>query len=145
MKKSLGILAVAIIFTGLTVTSCSTPSEKVDDAKENVEEANEELEEREAYLKEVENFRSQTAIQISENEKSIIAFNERIANQKKEAKEDYKKKITDLEAKNSDMKKKMDDFNADSKAGWEKFKREFNYDMEMLGNAFRDLGENNKN
>lgn len=41
------------------------------------------------------------------------------------------------------MKKKMDDYNMDGKENWEKFKTEFNHDMDELGQAFKDLTVNN--
>ena len=37
----------------------------------------------------------------------------------------------------------MDDYKAISKEEWETFKAEFNHDMEELGKAFGDLGNNN--
>ncbi|MFN0047523.1 MAG: hypothetical protein ACKVOU_00200 [Cytophagales bacterium] len=37
------------------------------------------------------------------------------------------------------MKKKMDDYKEDGKENWEKFKTEFNHDMDEIGNAFKDL------
>ncbi len=144
MKKSIKVLAISILFVGAALTSCSTPEEKVEDAQDNVEAANKELQESKEYLREVESYKALHAAQIEENEKSIAEFNARIDSQKKEAREDYKKKIAELERKNTDMKKRMDDFNSDNKAGWERFKEEFNHDMKALGDAFRDLGTNNK-
>ena len=144
MEKSIKVLAVSVLLLGLGLISCSTPEEKVEDAQDNVEEANKELEDSKEYLWEVENYKAQQAAQIEENERSIAEFNARIDSQKKEAREDYKKKIAELERKNTDMKKRIDDFNSDNKAGWERFKEEFNHDMEQLGDALRDLGKDNK-
>ena len=64
-------------------------------------------------------------------------------NEKQDAKEDYKKKINELEQKNSDIKKRMDDYKAGSKEEWEKFKSEFNHDMQELGQAFLDFNIRN--
>ncbi len=144
MKKSMKVLAVSFLFLGSALTSCSTPEEKIEDARNNVDEANRELDDSKEHLWEVENYKAQHQAQIEENERSIAEFNARIDSQKKEARADYKKKIAELDAKNTDMKKRMDDFNSDNKAGWERFKEEFNHDMEALGDAFRDLGEDNK-
>ena len=33
----------------------------------------------------------------------------------------------------------MDEYKADGKENWEKFKAEFNHDMDGLGSAFKDL------
>jgi len=37
----------------------------------------------------------------------------------------------------------MDDYKQDGKENWEKFKAEFNHDMDELGKAFKDLTINN--
>ena len=37
------------------------------------------------------------------------------------------------------MKKRLEDYKADSKDKWESFKTEFNHDMDELGSAFKDL------
>ena len=41
--------------------------------------------------------------------------------------------------KNSDLKMKLDNYKAEGKENWKKFKIEFNRDMEELGIAFKDL------
>jgi hypothetical protein len=37
------------------------------------------------------------------------------------------------------MKKRMDDYKADGKENWIKFKDEFNRDMQELGKSFKDF------
>jgi phage terminase small subunit len=131
--------------TSLAVTSCSTSSEKVETAKENVVEAHDDLDKaNEAYLADIASYRIETADKINANNQSVVEFNARIEHEKKDARAEYKKKIPELEVKNSDMKKRLDDYKADSKENWEMFKTEFNYDMEELGKAFKDLTVNNK-
>ncbi|MBC7411778.1 MAG: peptidase M23 [Bacteroidia bacterium] len=131
--------------TTLVVASCSTSSEKLEDAKENMVEAHEDLDKaNETYLADVATYRIETADKINANNQSIIEFNARIENEKKDAKADYKKKITELEAKNSDMKKRLEEYKVDTKENWEIFKAEFNYDMEELGKSFKDLTVKNK-
>ena len=44
-----------------------------------------------------------------------------------------------MEQKNTDMKKRMDEYKADGKEQWKKFKAEFSRDMDELGQAFKDL------
>ena len=55
-----------------------------------------------------------------------------------------KKKIAELNLKNSDMKKKLSDFKTDSKSQWEAFKTEFNSDMEQLGKSLKNLTVDNE-
>ncbi|MFA7273847.1 MAG: hypothetical protein WC044_08255 [Crocinitomicaceae bacterium] len=144
MKKSIGIILTSFFIMGLLLTSCSTPSEKAQNEEDNVTEAQEKLDDsNENYKKDMEDFKARTATQIEANEKSIQDFNARIADQKSEAKADYEKKIAELDSKNSDLKKKMDDFKADSQSSWESFKTEFGHDMDELGTAFKDFTNKN--
>ncbi len=145
MKKSIGIITASFFVMGLLLTGCSSPAEKVEDAEENVIEAQEELDEtNENYKADMKAYKENTANQIAANEQSIKDFNARIADQKSEARADYEKKIADLDSKNSDLKKRMEDFQADSQTSWESFKTEFGRDMDELGVAFRDFTNTSK-
>jgi len=66
-------------------------------------------------------------------------FEARISTQKKEAKAAYKKKIAELEQKNTDMKKKMDAFKAEGKEKWELFKADFDKGMGDIEQSLKDL------
>lgn len=142
-KRSL-VLAAPALFLLFSLTGCSTHSEKVENAKENVTEANLALAEAEAdCAAEIERFRKEADARIIANQKNLNEFNERISKQKKDAQEEYKNRITDLEQKNTDLKKKMDDYKAAGKENWEKFKIEFNHDMDELIKAFSSLTDKN--
>jgi len=54
------------------------------------------------------------------------------------------KKIDALEQKNRDMRNRIAAYEK-SQSDWESFKREFNHDMDELGQAFKDLTVDNKN
>ncbi len=140
MKKTI-LKVAAITFTvGAFLTGCNTPSEKVVNAEENVTEASKDLDKaNKEYVEDIESCKKETAEKIEVNNKSIAEFKTRIEHEKKTAKADYNKKIAELEQKNTDMKNKMDDYKADGKENWEKFKKEFNHDMDELGTAFKDL------
>jgi predicted nucleic acid-binding Zn-ribbon protein len=137
MKNSILTLAALSILACAAVTSCKTPAEKVEIAQENLTKANDE------YLIDIENYRKEAATKIAANNKSIAEFNERIEDKKEAAKIDYKNKIADLEHKNTDIKKRLDDYKADGKDNWEIFKIEFSQDLEALGKAFKDLATKN--
>ena len=112
----------------------------MENAEEKVEAATEDLNDaNEAYQKEIDTYRREADEKIAANNKSIAEFNARIALEKKDAQDDYKRQIAALEQKNSDLKKKMDDYKADGKEKWEQFKTEFSRDMDELGKAFKDL------
>jgi F0F1-type ATP synthase membrane subunit b/b' len=146
MKKSILTLVIATFVVGAMLTSCSTPAQKVADAQEDVTEAKEDLAEaKDEYLEDVENYRKETSYRIDANNQSIAEFRARIANEKKVAKADYEEKVLKLEQKNTDIKKRLDDYKVEGKDNWQTFKLEFNRDMDELGKALKDLTvKNNK-
>lgn len=136
------MIALGLTLTaGTIVTSCSTPAEKVEKEQTNVENAEDDLiEANKEYFEEIEEYKREKSEKIAANDKTIMEFKARIDAQKKEAKNDYVKKITELENKNSDLKMKMENYKEDGKANWEKFQNEFNKEMEDLGNSFNEIG-----
>jgi dynactin complex subunit len=138
MKNLKKVITISFMVIGVMLIGCFENSEKSkQDIKENIKE-------NEAYKLEMDEYRFRIAEQITTNENSIIAFRSRIANQKKEARADYEKKINDLNNKNTDLKMRLDAFNADNKESWELFKVEFGRDMDELGNALHDFTINSQ-
>lgn len=142
MKKS--ILTTVTFIIGLSLTSCQNSAEKVEKAEEKVQDANEDLATaKQEYLEDMENYRREMDVRFEDNDRSIREFNDRFEKEKKDVKSEYRKRLAELEERNKVMKSKMADYKADSKANWESFKAEFNHDMQELGNALRDLGNDN--
>ena len=140
MKKSFLILAAGAFITGAFLSSCNSPSKRVENTENRVQEANQDSNKaNEEYLADVESYRKEAAEKIATNNRSIAEFNAIIENEKLDAKADYKKKVAALQQKNSDMKKKMDDYKAKGINKWKEFKIEFNHDTEEIGKAFKDL------
>lgn len=145
MKKTILTMISTVLISGISLTSCNTPAEKVEDAKDKVSEANKDLDQaKEDYLTEIESYKKTTAERIEANNVTIADFKARIEHEKKDAKAEYENKIAELEQKNITMKRKMDDYKDEGKEKWEAFKTEFNHDMDELGQAFKDLTLNNK-
>jgi septal ring factor EnvC (AmiA/AmiB activator) len=133
-------LALAAIATVLTVASCNSEKEKVDEATSQAVEAGDDLKQaKDDYLLEVEKYKIETADKIIENDKRIADLNASIKTEKKETREQFIKDIAALEAKNADLKMQIEVYKADSKENWDKFKIEFSHDMDELGKAFKDL------
>jgi phosphoenolpyruvate-protein kinase (PTS system EI component) len=140
MKKSIFNITLILGAFLIAISSCSTPAEKVEKAEDKVTEAKNNLDSAiKDYQTDINTYRLATAERIAANEKSIKEFNLRIANDKKEAREEYLKKINALEKKNTDMKKRLDDYKADGNDKWKTFKMEFSKEMDDLGNSIKDL------
>lgn len=145
---SLLILAVAI-FGG-----CQSSAEKVENAKENVDEAKEELQEvkaeaqadaiKVANAEEWRVFKTETELKIKENEDRIAELKAKMKKSGKTFDAMYEKNINTLEQKNKDLKVRLNGYET-NQSDWESFKREFNHDMDELGQALKDLTVNNKN
>lgn len=145
MKNSILALVACSFIVGSSLISCNTPAEKVENAQTTVQEANKDLDvANKEYLADMKVYRQETADKIAANDKSIADFKLRVAKQKKDAKADYEKQIADLEQKNTDMRKRLDDYKVDGKEQWEKFKTEFGRDMDELGKAFKGFTEKDK-
>lgn len=125
---------------------CQSSKERVKEAQEDANEANAELEDaNEEYMRDIEETRKITAEKAEANERAIAQFNARVALKKENISEEYRQKMEDLNKKNSDFKKRMDEYKASGKEKWMKFKTEFNRDMDELGTAIANLArEDNK-
>jgi DNA-binding helix-hairpin-helix protein with protein kinase domain len=145
MKQNIIVISLSCFSLGGIVSSCSTPAEKVENAKEDVVGAKQELQtSKAAYEEDMVTFRELSDKKIADNKQNINNFNKRIANQKAEARMVYEKKIAALDGKNSDLKKKMDDLKVESEADWKRFKTEFSRDMDDLGIAINELNADEK-
>lgn len=134
------MVAFAIVGASMLFTSCSSSTDKVDNAEQNVQDAKRDLEHaNESQKKDVEAYNKIMAEKIAAQEQIIQEFNERIKVQKSDAKKEYEERIAELDKKNSDMKKKMADFNASNQSNWETFKASYNTEMNDLGYAFDEL------
>lgn len=143
--KNYFVVSVILCF-GLTVSSCTSSSEKVEDAKEDVRDANKELVDANIdYLVDMETYKRETAEKIAANDLIIKDFNKRIATQKSDARKEYQNKIADLEIKNSDLKKKLDNYNLQGKESWDKFKADFNKELNDLALAVQKFTEEKGN
>jgi len=141
MKNKCFILAVIALIAGSVTTGCSTNREqKVENAKENVRQANQDLKDAQAeYLKEWQQFKNDVELKISANEKSINEFKEEIKRASPTFKAKYEKEVVVLEQKNIELKKKITEYKYEGKDKWEEFKRDVNKDMDIVGNAIKDL------
>ncbi len=144
MKKSISNLMTSAVLAGVIFISCNTSSQRVENAETNVQEAADDLEKaNQEYLTDIEKYKIEAAEKIAANNQRVMEFNARIEKEKKEVRADYRKKISELEKKNSDMKMKIDNYKAEGKEKWIAFKKEFTREVDELGKAFNELTGNN--
>ena len=91
------------------------------------------------YEKEWQQFKSDAELKISANEKSINEFKAKMKTEGTKFKAKYEKEVAVLERKNIELKKKISEYKYEGKDNWEEFKREFNHDLDVVGNAIKDI------
>lgn len=153
MKKIIRNLVVVIFIAGIILISCkfstkeeSASQEKVQDAKENLQEAKDSLvaAKKSATVEEWQAFKGETESIINENEARIAELKLKMKKTGKSLDAKYEKNIEVLEQKNKNLKVKIETYKNDANADWQSFKREFNHDMNEIGQALKDLTIDNK-
>ncbi|TRX31886.1 hypothetical protein FNW52_18005 [Flavobacterium sp. ZT3R18] len=154
MKKSIFTLAIATFVIGSVLTSCKpntdkeqTAQESVDSAKVAVTAAEADLDQarRVATAEEWQAFKDETNTKINDNNAKIAELKLKIKKTGKDIDKAYQKSIDTMEQKNKDLKVKIDSYKNDVNSDWKSFKREFNHDMDELGQSLKDFTVNNKN
>ncbi len=143
MKKTMLVAAVSIFATVGSLTSCSSDKENVEEKREDAVEATNEYEHVEKeYLKDIANYRKSTDILILDNDAKIVELRSETELKKNENKKEIQGKISDLETKNNELRLKMFNYQPSGKHKWEKFKKEFNHDMDELGKSLKNFSIN---
>jgi peptidoglycan hydrolase CwlO-like protein len=154
MKKSIFTLAIATFVIGSVITSCKPNTEKEQEAQENVDsakvavtEAEDDLDEakRAATAEEWQQFKEDTNAKIEENNAKIAELKLKIKKTGKDIDKTYQKNIDAMEQKNKELKVKMESYKNDVNSDWKSFKREFNHDIDELGQSLKDFTVDNKN
>ena len=134
MKNKMFAFAVIGCMTGIFLTGCDkTAEQKVEGAKQELKEA------KADYTAEWQNFKTESEAQIKVNEDRIDTLKTKIEKAGTKSKAKYKKAVAELELKNRDLKKKLEEYNDEGESKWQEFKSNFNRDMDKVGNTMKDL------
>ena len=154
MKKTIFILAVTItLMAGTIFSSCQSSIQKQEAAQDKVQDARQDLNAAQkdasaaaqvvATAEEWKTFKSESELKIRDNEIRITELNVKMKKPGEIFDEIYEKKITNLEQQNKEMRARLVAYEK-SQSNWESFKREFNHDMDAIGQALKDLTVDNK-
>lgn len=140
MKKTITVMTFGALFAMAFITSCTSPAEEVEKAKQGVNEANENLDKaQEEYLREIEEYKRETAAKIEANEQEIADLLVLSEKEKKEARAAYKREVEEMRAENQALKEKMENYGAQGEYEWQEFKQEFEEEMIQLGKDLNDF------
>ena len=154
MKTSTINFTIMAFGAAFLLTSCRSPEQKEDAAKQNVNEANQDLQETQqennleakqaASAEEWKEFKTETELKINKNDERIAELKAKMNKPGKTFDKLYANRIETLEQKNKEMREKLFAYEKEQ-SDWASFKREFNHDMDELGTAINDLTVDNKN
>jgi chromosome segregation ATPase len=154
MKNSISVLMfTTLLMSGGIFTGCESFSQKADSADNKVQDAKQDLKKAEtdaalanqkaAVAEEWRVFKADTDIRIKANESAVVDLKAKMKTSGKKMDDVYSASIDALEQKNKDLQARLDNYEK-NQSDWASFKREFNHDMDELGQAFKDLTVNNK-
>ncbi len=140
MKKKILIFAAMGAVAGMFLVSCGqTPEQKVEAASQDLKNA------RADYVSEWQKFKTVSEEQIRSNEERIEAFKAKIHEEGTNADTNakYDKEVADLEQKNRDLKRALDEYKDEGESKWQEFKTNFSHDMDAVGKTMKDLFKDN--
>ena len=142
MKNRFYSLAVTmLLFAGTVITSCNTGNRQ-NKTNENVEDVQQQ-QQIVATPEEWAEFKSESERKIMENEARIQELKQKMMEPGVGLDSLRQNRIERLEEKNNELRVKIRTYENDQ-SDWESFKREFNHDMDEIGDAFKDLTIDNK-
>jgi len=145
MIKMFYFLAVTMIIAGTMFTGCNSSGNKIENAENKLEAANDNVSAAKQDLNqaikdsltEYQKFKKESDERIMAFDKNIAELKVKIANEKKENKARYEKKLNGLEQQNRKMKKDLEEYKEEGKEKWYSFRVKFNSDMDNLGTALK--------
>jgi outer membrane murein-binding lipoprotein Lpp len=146
MKKTIYTLVFTMLIAGTALLGCKSSTKEETESQEKVQEAKDNLVEakKAASAEEWKAFKKDTDSVINKNKIRIAELKLNLKKTGKTVDAKYNKNIDVLEQKNKDLKAKMDTYKNDASNDWESFKREFNHDVNELGNALTEFTVDNK-
>jgi len=141
MKKIIFTLAVGtIIMAASIIAGCQSATPKAEASQAKVQDDRQEMKEarKAAIGEEWKTFKAESESKIRINEVRIAELRVKLNRPGKIFDSLYTKKIDALEQQNNHLKARMEAYER-SQSDWELFKREFNHDMDELGQALDDL------
>jgi len=153
MKKSILTLTAATMMIAGTAlwTSCSSPAEKEENAKEEVVEAKQDLAEAQhdaaqataqaATAEEWQAFKNETNAKIDANQAIIGELRKKKRKADNEMTEEaYKAKIDEIQEHNKQLRDRMDAYES-NKTDWATFRTQYNADMDEVNRSLNDMNK----
>lgn len=137
MKNIYLIISVILLIAGSVFTGCENNREN---DQQEVRKANQEMIDAQAqFEKEWQQFKTETELKIDANQKKIDDFKAAMKTTTAKFKAKYENQVLTLEQKNIELKKSMNEYRYEGKDNWEKFKIDFNREVDTIVVALNEI------
>lgn len=147
MKKFVYLFSAIALMGSVTLLSCNNSAEDGTTDNDNkdtvVIEEKKETTVRVATEEEWTAFKADAEAKIEANEKRIAELKVKLKKPGKLLDKVYEERIEALQERNRNLRLKITGYES-NKTDWDKFKEEFNHDMDELGKAIGDIFTDNK-
>ncbi len=153
MNQPIYRLALTMLVAGAIFTGCDSAAKKEETAKTEVQDAKQDLKvaQKEANAEAQQKadnedwavFKAENELKIKDNEVRIADLKIKLKKPGKVLDPLYTQRIEDLNKRNKALQTKIDNY-VPGQTDWQKFKAEYNHDMEELGHALKDFTVKNK-
>ena len=143
MKYSIGILTSVILSAAFVLTGCDTDrqSSQTESAETSVIEAERDLEITRAEVQaEYRIYKLENENRLQRYERTIEGIKEDINNESdRDERARLETKLNEKEAKHSELKREIDNFNPSGRENWDNFRDSFSDRMDDLGDSLDDF------
>lgn len=144
MKKYISI--AAFLFAAIIITSCKNDPKDIDEAKEDVMDAKQEQAEANAKadaaqhdsLSDYARLKAETNSLIADNKTRIAEFKVKLKTESAVNQVKFQKQIDDLEAKNEELQKDLDNWAEKGKERWDAFRDRVNKSVKDINDDIND-------
>jgi len=150
MSRTAFAFVAIVLLAGTAFTGCkSRPEEKIEDAKENLLEAKHDVKAAvndalTAYRDEWQPFEFDAEARIRDNEYTMNGYKKKMVKADATQKAIFNKKIEELEQRNAELKRRLEEYHDEGKVKWEEFKQGFTHDMGELEKSLKELTVDDK-
>jgi hypothetical protein len=133
MKNKILTLAITGVIAMVSLSATAQEDKKAAAARKDLKEA------KIDSAADFQKFRKESEAKITENHKKIAELKAKKSNDTKDIKKKYDEKVSALEVKNNELRKKIKDADDTKTNMWTSFKHGFNHDMNELEAAIKSI------
>jgi hypothetical protein len=144
MKKTIFTMAAIAFFAVTASTSFGQNIDKKTDKTKEVATKQDLKVAQKDSVADYQNFKKESEAKILNNEKSLADSKLKVSKSNLNYKADYEKRLTTLNQKNVDLKKRLADYKQNGETKWSSFKTGYNNDMVELEKELKSFTVENK-